>query len=64
MDKHFIRRSCNIANALTCNSYLLFDRTGSYDIVWSIIIGLGVLAMAINLPIDQRPLARLREQPA
>lgn len=43
---------------------LLFDSTGSYDIVWSIIIGLGVLAMAINLPIDQRPLARLREQPA
>jgi MFS family permease len=38
---------------------LLFDQTGSYDIVWTIIIGLGVLAMAINLPIDQRPLARL-----
>jgi hypothetical protein len=43
---------------------LLFDRTGSYDIVWSIIIGLGVLAMAINLPIDQRPLARLKAQAA
>lgn len=43
---------------------LLFDRTGSYDIVWTIIIGLGVLAMAINLPIDQRPLDRLKEQPA
>ncbi|MEW6164284.1 MAG: MFS transporter [Pseudomonadota bacterium] len=43
---------------------LLFDRTGSYDIVWTIIVGLGVLAMAINLPIDQRPLERLREQAA
>jgi MFS family permease len=43
---------------------VLFDSTGSYDIVWGIIIGLGVLAMAINLPIDQRPVARLAEQPA
>lgn len=41
---------------------VLFDRTGSYDIVWTIIIGLGVLAMLINLPIDQRPLARLQEK--
>jgi MFS family permease len=41
---------------------LLFDRTGSYDIVWGVIIGLGVLAMAINIVIDQRPLPRL--QPA
>ncbi|MHB1358384.1 MAG: hypothetical protein ACYCWC_02235 [Rhodocyclaceae bacterium] len=39
-------------------------RTPSYNIVWGIIIGLGVMAMAINLPIDQRPLARLKEQPA
>ena len=38
---------------------LLFDRTGSYDIVWGIIVLLGVLAMAINLPIDQRPVERL-----
>lgn len=43
---------------------LLFDQTGSYDIVWTIIIALGVLAMAINLPIDQRPVARLKEKPA
>jgi len=41
---------------------LLFDSTGSYDIVWTIIVLLGVLAMAINLPIDQRPLARLAPQ--
>jgi MFS family permease len=41
---------------------VLFDRTGSYDIVWAIIVLLGVLAMAVNLPIDQRPLARLAPQ--
>jgi len=39
---------------------LLFDSTGSYDIVWTIIIGLGVVAMAINLPINQQPLGRLK----
>jgi len=39
---------------------LLFDQTGSYDIVWAIIIALGVLAMALNLPINQQPLARLK----
>ncbi|MDD5248950.1 MAG: MFS transporter [Rhodocyclaceae bacterium] len=38
---------------------VLFDRTGSYDIVWGISIALGVVAMMMNLPIDQRPLARL-----
>jgi len=43
---------------------VLFDRTGSYDIVWTIIVLLGVLAMAINLPIDQKPLARLAGQGA
>jgi MFS family permease len=43
---------------------LLFDRTGSYDIVWTIIVALGFLAMAINLPIDQRPLRRLETTPA
>lgn len=42
----------------------LFDRTGSYDIVWAITIVLGIVAMAANLPIDQRPLARLSTQPA
>lgn len=41
---------------------LLFDSTGSYDIVWTIIILLGVVAMALNLPINQQPLARM--QPA
>ena len=36
----------------------LFDMTGSYDVVWWIAILLGVLAAALHLPIDERPLAR------
>ncbi|HET9338470.1 MAG TPA: MFS transporter [Casimicrobiaceae bacterium] len=40
----------------------LFDRTGSYDVVWWIAIALGVLAGLINLPIDERQIRRT--QPA
>ena len=43
---------------------VLFDRTGAYDLVWGISIVLGVVAMAANLPIDQRPLARVQARPA
>jgi predicted MFS family arabinose efflux permease len=32
----------------------LFDRTGSYDVVWVICIALGVVAALLNLPIDER----------
>lgn len=42
----------------------VFDRTGAYDIVWMIAIALGVLAALVNLPVDERPLARLSPQPA
>jgi predicted MFS family arabinose efflux permease len=42
---------------------LLFDRTGSYDIVWIITIALGVFAGLANLPIREQPVARLA-QPA
>lgn len=39
----------------------LYDRTGSYDTVWYIAIGLGVLAALVNLPVReaaiQRPVA-------
>jgi MFS family permease len=41
----------------------IFDRTGAYDIVWVISIALGVLAALVNLPVDERPLARLSAQP-
>ena len=42
---------------------VLYDRTGSYDIVWYIAIALGVLAAAINLPIRESAIQRtLRAQ--
>ena len=41
----------------------IFDRTGAYDIVWVIAVALGVLAALVNLPVDERPLARLSTQP-
>lgn len=34
----------------------LFDATGSYDIVWGIVIALGVFAALVHLPIDERAL--------
>lgn len=36
----------------------LYDATGSYDIVWWIAIGLGVLAAIVNLPIRERAILR------
>jgi len=42
----------------------LFDRTGSYDSVWAICIGLSVVAVPLKQPIKERPVARLREAPA
>ncbi|MBK0392679.1 MFS transporter [Ramlibacter algicola] len=39
----------------------LYDRTGSYDIVWYIAIALGVFAALVNLPVREAPIAR---QPA
>ena len=38
----------------------LYDRTGSYDIVWYIAIGLGVFAALVNLPVRETPIARSR----
>ncbi len=36
----------------------LYDRTGSYDIVWYIAIALGVFAALINLPVRESPIER------
>ena len=36
----------------------LFDRTGSYDLVWYIAIALGVLATLLNLPIKEAAIVR------
>ena len=37
---------------------LLYDRTGSYDIVWYIAIALGVFAALVNLPVREAPIVR------
>lgn len=37
---------------------LLYDRTGSYDIVWYIAIGLGIVAALVNLPVRESPILR------
>jgi predicted MFS family arabinose efflux permease len=37
---------------------VLYDRTGSYDLVWYIAIGLGLLAAIVNLPIQERAITR------
>lgn len=42
----------------------LYDATGSYDIVWYIAIGLGVLAGLVNLPIKEAPIQRAQPQAA
>jgi MFS family permease len=41
---------------------VVYDQTGSYDLVWQISIALSVLAGALNWPVREQPVARL--QPA
>jgi predicted MFS family arabinose efflux permease len=36
----------------------LYDRTGSYDIVWYVAIALGVFAALVNLPVREGPILR------
>jgi MFS family permease len=43
---------------------VLFERTGSYDVVWWLSIFFGVASALINLPIIEKPVARLVGQPA
>lgn len=33
----------------------LHDRTGSYDVMWGLAIGLGLVAAAVHLLLDDRP---------
>jgi predicted MFS family arabinose efflux permease len=40
----------------------LYDRYGSYDLVWWLSIALGLLAALLHWPIDERAVARLRTQ--
>jgi MFS family permease len=42
----------------------IYERTGSYDIVWWLGVMFGVLSAIINLPIIEKPVARLAAIPA
>ena len=37
----------------------VFDVVGSYDVIWWLIVGLGIAAAALHMPIDDRPLQRV-----
>jgi len=37
----------------------VFERTGSYDAIWWLSVLFGVLSAIINLPIVEKPVARL-----
>jgi hypothetical protein len=37
---------------------VLYERTGSYDVIWWCTIALGVASAIINLPIVEKPVAR------
>ncbi|MCK0198028.1 MFS transporter [Ancylobacter sp. 6x-1] len=43
---------------------LLYERLGSYDLVWWLSVALSVASGLINLPIIERPVARPEPQPA
>lgn len=43
---------------------IVFERTGSYDAIWWLSILFGVLSGVINLPIIEKPVARLAAVPA
>ncbi|AIS17131.1 MFS transporter [Pseudomonas rhizosphaerae] len=41
---------------------LVYDHTGSYDLVWQLSIALSLLAGVLNWPVRERPVARLQAQ--
>jgi len=43
---------------------IVFDRTGSYNAVWYLAILFGVLSALINMPIVEKPVARIAAVPA
>ena len=43
---------------------VLYERTGSYDVVWWLGVGLGIFAALVHLPIRERPVERLAVAPA
>jgi predicted MFS family arabinose efflux permease len=42
----------------------IYERTGSYDIVWWLGVMFGFISAVINLPIVEKPVARLAAIPA
>jgi predicted MFS family arabinose efflux permease len=42
----------------------LFDATGSYGLMWTLTIAMGVVAAILNLPIDERQIRRAAPAPA
>jgi predicted MFS family arabinose efflux permease len=42
----------------------LFERTGSYNVVWWVSVVLGLVSALINLPIVEKPIARAVPAPA
>ena len=47
-----------------CGGWLggwLYDRTGSYTLVWQICVGLSLMAALLNWPVREQPVARLRQ---
>ena len=42
----------------------LYERTGSYDVVWWLGAALGIVAAVVNLPIREKPVARVAAAPA
>ena len=43
---------------------VLYESTGSYDVVWWLGVALGIFAALVNLPIRERPVERLAAAPA
>jgi predicted MFS family arabinose efflux permease len=43
---------------------VLFERTGSYEVIWWLSIALGVISAVINLPIVEKPVVRAAPVPA
>lgn len=41
---------------------VVYDRTGSYDLIWQVSILLSLMAAALNWPVSERPVARLQVQ--
>jgi len=43
---------------------VLFERTGSYDVIWWLSVALGIVSAIINLPIVEKPVVRAGLAPA